>query len=209
MHNEEEAAAQSKTVEYKQVVRGCYSVFVQFFSFCRNSLFLVFQLVHAFFQSHLLMRRTVKCLFSEGVKMLFSQSNWTETSPFPFSFDFVNFQDVPSKRPTVQLQSESNRSEVSDESDSFIMDVEEEGRRGETSTADINNTTRACAVSQPENGDRKLKNGQQMTKRAESVGSDGSSASKPAPSKRQLRAPCPYGKDCYRYVTSRWVFQSK
>ncbi|XP_041790342.1 aprataxin and PNK-like factor isoform X2 [Chelmon rostratus] len=103
--------------------------------------------------------------------------------------------DVPSKRPTVQLQSESNRSEVSDESDSFIMDVEEEGRRGETSTADINNTTRACAVSQPENGDRKLKNGQQMTKRAESVGSDGSSASKPAPSKRQL---CPYGKDCYR-----------
>ncbi|XP_070837621.1 aprataxin and PNK-like factor [Chaetodon trifascialis] len=106
--------------------------------------------------------------------------------------------DVPSERPTVRLQNEPNRSEVSDESDSFVMEVDEEGGRGETSTAGVNTATRACAVNQPENEDRKLKNGQQKTKRAESVGSDSGSASRPAPSKPRVREPCPYGKDCYR-----------
>ncbi|XP_049899737.1 aprataxin and PNK-like factor isoform X1 [Epinephelus moara] len=82
--------------------------------------------------------------------------------------------DVPSQRPSVQRQRESKRPEVSDESDGFTVDVDEEGTGGETSTADLNTT----------------KNGRQQTKQGQSVSS---SASKP-----QLRTPCPYGKDCYR-----------
>ncbi|KAM9362709.1 aprataxin and PNK-like factor [Symphorus nematophorus] len=106
--------------------------------------------------------------------------------------------DVPSEQPTVRLQSESNRSEVSEESDGFTMEVDEEGQGGETSTADKNTTTRTHAVSQPETEDKKLKNGRKTTKQAESVGSNSSSASGPAPSKPRVRTPCPYGKDCYR-----------
>ncbi|XP_035515570.1 aprataxin and PNK-like factor [Morone saxatilis] len=98
--------------------------------------------------------------------------------------------DVPSQRPAVRPQSESNRPEVSDESDGFTMDVDEEGRGGGTSTS-------ACAVSQPEEEDSRSRNGQQ-SKRAESVGSNSGSTSGPAPSKPRLRTACPYGKDCYR-----------
>ncbi|XP_044045359.1 aprataxin and PNK-like factor isoform X3 [Siniperca chuatsi] len=106
--------------------------------------------------------------------------------------------DVPSERPTVRLQSESNGSEVSDESDGFAVEADEEGRGGATFTADVNATTRTYAIRQPENEGKKSKNGRQMTERSESVGSNGGSASGPAPSKPRLRAPCPYGKDCYR-----------
>ncbi|KAM7009712.1 aprataxin and PNK-like factor [Tautogolabrus adspersus] len=100
--------------------------------------------------------------------------------------------DVPLKRPVVQTK--SNRSEVSDESDGFTMEVDEDERGGETTAADINITTPTSAVSQPEKEDRKLKNGGQTSKKGESVGSSSSSA----PSKPGLRTPCPYGRDCYR-----------
>ncbi|XP_041642112.1 aprataxin and PNK-like factor isoform X2 [Cheilinus undulatus] len=100
--------------------------------------------------------------------------------------------DAPSERPA--LQAKSSRCEVSDESDSFPMDVEEEGRGGETSTADINTTAQTSAVSQADKEDKKLKNGGQTSKKGESVGSNSS----PAPTKPRRRTPCPYGKDCYR-----------
>lgn len=107
--------------------------------------------------------------------------------------------DFPSERPTVRLQSESNRSELSDESESFPVEADEEEREGETWTADTNTMTRTThAVGQPENDDKTSKNGRQMTKRAESVGSNSGPSSRPAPSKPRLRATCPYGKDCYR-----------
>uniref|UniRef100_UPI0037E8075C aprataxin and PNK-like factor n=1 Tax=Semicossyphus pulcher TaxID=241346 RepID=UPI0037E8075C len=102
--------------------------------------------------------------------------------------------DVSSKRPVVQPQPEPSRPEVSDESDGFTMDVDEGGRGGETSTADMSTKTQTDAPSKSEDEDKKLKNGGQTSKRGESVGSNSSSA----PSKPRLRTPCPYGKDCYR-----------
>ncbi|KAE8300646.1 Aprataxin and PNK-like factor [Larimichthys crocea] len=104
--------------------------------------------------------------------------------------------NVPSERPAVRLQTESNRSEVSDESDSFTMEVEAEERGGGTSTAQINTMTQPYESTQPENEDKKLKNRRQTTQRAESVGSNGGSV--PGSVKPNLRTPCPYGKDCYR-----------
>lgn len=86
------------------------------------------------------------------------------------------------------------------------MEVDEEGRGGETSPADTDTTTRTQEARQPDSEDRKSTNGRQTTKRAESVGSDSGSASGPAPSKPGRRAPCPYGKDCYRYVHLRPSF---
>ncbi|TKS68776.1 Aprataxin and PNK-like factor [Collichthys lucidus] len=101
--------------------------------------------------------------------------------------------NVPSERPTVRPQTESNRSEVSDESDSFTMEVEEEERGGGTSKAQINTMTQPYESTQPENEDKKLKNGRQTTQRAESGSVPGAAALRP-----NLRTPCPYGKDCYR-----------
>ncbi|GAA6225657.1 aprataxin and PNK-like factor [Lates japonicus] len=92
-------------------------------------------------------------------------------------------KDVSSEKPSVRCQSGSNRSEVSDESDNFTVEVEEERKGGETSTADRNSPTGLRS-------EKKSTNGRQTTKQAES---NGSSASKP-----RLRTPCPYGKDCYR-----------
>ncbi|KAG8014510.1 Aprataxin and PNK-like factor [Nibea albiflora] len=106
--------------------------------------------------------------------------------------------DVPSERPTVRLQTESNRSEVSDEADRFTMEVEEEERGGGASTAHINTMTPPYEGKQPENEDKKLKNGRQTTKRAEPVGSNSGSVPGAAALKPHLRTPCPYGKDCYR-----------
>nr|XP_046232142.1 aprataxin and PNK-like factor isoform X1 [Scatophagus argus] len=83
--------------------------------------------------------------------------------------------DVPSAPPAVQLQSLRSRSEG-----------DEGGRGGDVSTAT------------PTNEDKESKNGRQMTKGVESVGSIGGAASRPTPSRPRLRAPCPYGKDCYR-----------
>lgn len=102
-------------------------------------------------------------------------------------------QDVPS----VRTQSGPSRSEVSDESDNCTMEVEEEG----------NTTTRTSDISKSEKEDKKSKPGPQTTKPepAESAGSNSGSASAPAPSKPRLRAPCPYGKDCYRYL---YLFKS-
>ncbi|XP_073347593.1 aprataxin and PNK-like factor isoform X2 [Pagrus major] len=93
--------------------------------------------------------------------------------------------------PSVRLQSKSSRCEVSDESET--MEVDEERRGGETSTAAVNTTTRTHE--EPENEDKKSKDGRQTTKQAESVGSNGGSVSG---SKPRLRTACPYGKDCYR-----------
>ncbi|KAK2817597.1 hypothetical protein Q5P01_025788 [Channa striata] len=92
--------------------------------------------------------------------------------------------DVASEQATVGSQCGPSRSEVSDESDTFTMEVEEEGK-GNLITA-------------PETGNKKPKHGRAATKpeTSESEGSNGGSAS--APSKARLRAPCPYGKDCYR-----------
>lgn len=106
---------------------------------------------------------------------------------------FVDFHGVPSQESTFRLQSESNKVPESDESDNFTMEVEEEGQGGETSTADQSSTTRMSDASESEN--KKIKNGQKTTKKAESGSSNGGSASKP-----RVRSPCPYGKDCYRYA---------
>ncbi|XP_029386286.1 aprataxin and PNK-like factor [Echeneis naucrates] len=46
------------------------------------------------------------------------------------------------------------------------------------------------------NSSKSKKNGEKLPEGA--VGSNGGSVSVPAPSKTGLRAPCPYGKDCYR-----------
>lgn len=95
--------------------------------------------------------------------------------------------DVPS--PAVGLQSEPDKTqEKSDnESDNFAMEVEEEGRGGETSAADRSSTTRTSDAGGSKNN--KTKNGQTTSKKAK----NGGSASKPG-----LRTACPYGKDCYR-----------
>lgn len=83
------------------------------------------------------------------------------------------------------------------------MEVDEERSGGESSTAAADTSTRTHEARRPETEDKKAKNGRQTTKPAESVGLNGSSPSGPAPSKPQLRMPCPYGKDCYRYVHLR------
>lgn len=90
---------------------------------------------------------------------------------------------------------------MSDESET--MEVDEETSGGESSTAAVNTSTRTREARRPETEDKKAKNGRQSTKQAEFVGSNGSSPSGPAPSKPRLRTPCPYGKDCYRYVHLR------
>ncbi|XP_044198656.1 aprataxin and PNK-like factor isoform X1 [Thunnus albacares] len=95
--------------------------------------------------------------------------------------------DVPS--PAVGLQSEPDKTqEKSDnESDNFAMEVEEEGRGGETSAADRSSTTRTSDAGGSKNN--KTKNGQTTSKKAKNGGSA---------SKLGLRTACPYGKDCYR-----------
>lgn len=90
---------------------------------------------------------------------------------------------------------------MSDESET--MEVDEERSGGESSTAAVNASTRTHEACQPENHDKKVKNGRQTTGQVESVGSNGGSSSGPALSKPRLRMPCPYGKDCYRYVHLR------
>ncbi|XP_035855861.1 aprataxin and PNK-like factor [Sander lucioperca] len=85
--------------------------------------------------------------------------------------------DLPPQQPSVRLPSESKRSEMSDESDAFPMETDEAEGGGETSTADRN----------------VAKNGQRLTKRAESLAANSGAASGP-----RLRTPCPYGKSCYR-----------
>nr|XP_020475893.1 aprataxin and PNK-like factor [Monopterus albus] len=99
---------------------------------------------------------------------------------------------APSKEPTVRYLSGSTRSEVSDESTGFTVEVEEAGAGGETSAADRNTTTWPSDIGESEEEDRKSKHGQRMMKHAESIGSV------PAPSRPRLRTPCPYRKDCYR-----------
>ncbi|XP_040003171.1 aprataxin and PNK-like factor [Xiphias gladius] len=106
--------------------------------------------------------------------------------------------DVRSEETKVGYQSGSNRSEISDESDNFTVEVEEEGKAGEMSTADRTTRTRASDISESEREDKRSKNGRQTAKRAESVGSNSGSASVPARSKPRPRTPCSYGKDCYR-----------
>ncbi|XP_031732449.1 aprataxin and PNK-like factor isoform X2 [Anarrhichthys ocellatus] len=98
--------------------------------------------------------------------------------------------DVPPEQRSVRLHSESKRSEVSDESGGFTVEVdEEEEERAESSTTDMNTTIRTNVISQSDNDeDNKQKNGRQHTK---GVGSSGASAT-------GLRAPCPYGNNCYR-----------
>ncbi|XP_069578187.1 aprataxin and PNK-like factor [Brachyistius frenatus] len=98
-----------------------------------------------------------------------------------------NKTDVPSEESTVRYRSKPGRSEVSDQSKNFNIDVEAAGK-GNASTQ---------RVSRAEREDMKLEN-QPTAKRAESVGSDGGSASAPVPSNPRVRTPCPYGKDCYR-----------
>ncbi|KAI9518832.1 hypothetical protein NQZ68_033953 [Dissostichus eleginoides] len=88
--------------------------------------------------------------------------------------------DVPSEQPSGRLQSESNRSGISDESDGFPMEEDEEERGAGTSAA--NTDTQTSQISQSENEEKKMKNGRQQTKRADA----------------RLRTPCPYGKNCYR-----------
>nr|XP_019967558.1 PREDICTED: aprataxin and PNK-like factor [Paralichthys olivaceus] len=96
---------------------------------------------------------------------------------------------------TVHHRRGSSRTETSSESDSFAMEVGEEGRGGETSTAvPAAATTQALDITESKKEDRKSKDGRQGTKRAESVGSNRGSSSVSA----RLRMPCPYGKDCYR-----------
>uniref|UniRef100_A0A668A0E6 PBZ-type domain-containing protein n=1 Tax=Myripristis murdjan TaxID=586833 RepID=A0A668A0E6_9TELE len=102
----------------------------------------------------------------------------------------LSYQNNNPSRAAKARQGESSRAEVSDESDNFNMEVEEEGDEAETSAGKRNTTTHTAAIRQPDNGDKKTKNGLKAS-RAES-------ASVPAPSKTRLRTPCPYGKDCYR-----------
>ncbi|XP_042253454.1 aprataxin and PNK-like factor isoform X2 [Thunnus maccoyii] len=92
--------------------------------------------------------------------------------------------------PAVGLQSEPDKTqeESDNESDNFAMEVEEEGRGGETSAADRSSTTRTSDASGSKNN-KTTKNGQTTSKKAK----NGGSASKPG-----LRTACPYGKDCYR-----------
>lgn len=101
----------------------------------------------------------------------------------------LDFQNFPAEQPVVRLQSGSNRPDISDESDSFTMEVDEDGQEGPNAVA------RTQEVGQTASEDRKLRNGDQT----DPAGSHGSSASRPAPTSPQHRTPCPYGKDCYRY----------
>uniref|UniRef100_UPI003AABA2A0 aprataxin and PNK-like factor n=1 Tax=Centroberyx gerrardi TaxID=166262 RepID=UPI003AABA2A0 len=112
-------------------------------------------------------------------------------------------REPPSRTaPTARQRRESPRAEESEESDSFNMEVEEEGKAAEASAAHRNTAAQAADVSDPENEDKKSRNGR-TANRAESVGSNGGAASGAAPSgaapsETPLRMPCPYGKDCYR-----------
>ncbi|XP_023117753.2 aprataxin and PNK-like factor isoform X2 [Amphiprion ocellaris] len=83
------------------------------------------------------------------------------------------------------LSEEPSRSEISGESDDFPV-VSGKG----------NTSTRASEISESET-DKKPKS-KLTAKEAESVESNGCSASIQAPSKRPVRTVCPYGKDCYR-----------
>lgn len=85
-----------------------------------------------------------------------------------------DFQDVPAVPKTT--------ADISDESDGFSVEADEEERRGP-------NTSRGPAVARLE--DEKLK-----TK----TGSNDSSSSSPSCT---TRTSCPYGKQCYRYVYLR------
>ncbi|XP_071773171.2 aprataxin and PNK-like factor [Centroberyx gerrardi] len=104
-------------------------------------------------------------------------------------------REPPSRTaPTARQRRESPRAEESEESDSFNMEVEEEGKAAEASAAHRNTAAQAA--------DKKSRNGR-TANRAESVGSNGGAASGAAPSgaapsETPLRMPCPYGKDCYR-----------
>ncbi|KAJ4944046.1 hypothetical protein JOQ06_012593 [Pogonophryne albipinna] len=88
--------------------------------------------------------------------------------------------DVPSEQPSGRLQSESNRSGISDESNGFPMEEDEE--EGGAGTSAANTETQTSKISQSEDEEKKIKNGRQQTKRADA----------------RLRTPCPYGKNCYR-----------
>lgn len=110
---------------------------------------------------------------------------------------------MSTERPTARLQraqqGQSSRPELSDESEGFTMEVDEEERKTESSSSSITNKTiQRQEVSQPESEDRKSRNGHHATKQAEAVGSDNGSVSASTASKPQRRTPCPYGKDCYR-----------
>ncbi|XP_035036090.1 aprataxin and PNK-like factor isoform X2 [Hippoglossus stenolepis] len=85
---------------------------------------------------------------------------------------------------TVRHQRGSSSTETSGESDSVAMEVGEEGKGGETSTAVTTATTQAPDVTESKEEDRKSKE-EQGTKRSSSVSA-------------RLRTPCPFGKDCYR-----------
>ncbi|KAK5898932.1 hypothetical protein CesoFtcFv8_008464 [Champsocephalus esox] len=90
--------------------------------------------------------------------------------------------DVPSEQPSGRLQSESNRSGISDVSDGFPTEEDEEDEEGGAGTSAANTETQTSKISQSEDEEKKIKNGRQQTKRADA----------------RLRTPCPYGKNCYR-----------
>ncbi|KAF3688179.1 Aprataxin and PNK-like factor [Channa argus] len=98
--------------------------------------------------------------------------------------------DIPSEQVAVRNRRGPSRSEVSEESDTFTVEEEEEGKG--------NTPTQIFDVTEPETENKNPKHGRTTTKPkpTESVGSNGSSAS--TVSKPRLRTPCPYGKDCYR-----------
>ncbi|XP_030587872.1 aprataxin and PNK-like factor [Archocentrus centrarchus] len=94
-------------------------------------------------------------------------------------------QDVPPGDPDPRHPSKPSRSEGRSHSDSFPMEVEAEEKG--------NASAWMSESREPEKSENN-----QTSKRAESIGSNGSSTSGPAPSKARVRTPCPYGKDCYR-----------
>ncbi|XP_005748623.1 aprataxin and PNK-like factor isoform X3 [Pundamilia nyererei] len=73
-----------------------------------------------------------------------------------------------------------NRSEDSDENDSFTMKAEAEDKANESEK------------------EGKMSENNGTSKRAEPAGSNGDAESGPAPSKARVRTPCPYGTACYR-----------
>ena len=101
------------------------------------------------------------------------------------------FQLVPSDESTDRYQSKPSRSELSHESDNLDLELEMEGKGGETQMSEI---------SESEEEEDKKSTNKLTAKRAESEGSNGHSATVTAASKPRVRTPCPYGKDCYRYV---------
>ncbi|KAJ8002178.1 hypothetical protein DPEC_G00177120 [Dallia pectoralis] len=99
----------------------------------------------------------------------------------------------------ARQQVKPSNSEECDESDDFLMKVEEdeEHRRGEDICAASGScpSTSRVEPSGPENKERFLKNGQKVSK-VEAQPSDPISG--PVQSKHQHRTPCQYGGNCYR-----------